>query len=102
MLLMENITLLNHIFTERESSPTSPDWMPTPGIHPVQCDDSDMSPLELPMPIVSPLMSVDLANWRDWDVPDMANDALLYALEMGTCSEVILASFDQAVRSHGG
>ncbi|KAH7325274.1 hypothetical protein B0J17DRAFT_681734 [Rhizoctonia solani] len=71
-----------------ESSP--PECADTPGISPVLCDDLDLSPLSLPVPLVSPAM----AEWSRWDVFSEVDNRILYALETGTWSEEALAGIN--------
>ncbi|CAE6397444.1 unnamed protein product [Rhizoctonia solani] len=66
------------------SPPLSAD---TPGISPVLCDDSDLSPLTLPLPLISPAMT----DWSQWDVFSEVDNRILYALESGTWGEDTLA-----------
>ncbi|CAE7131438.1 unnamed protein product [Rhizoctonia solani] len=69
------------------SPPQSAD---TPGISPVLCDDSDLSPLSLPLPLISPAMT----DWGRWDVFSEVDDQILYALETGTWDDAMLAGIN--------
>ncbi|KAF8751509.1 hypothetical protein RHS01_08469 [Rhizoctonia solani] len=42
----------------------SPECANTPGIYPILYDDTDLSPLNLPQPLVSPAMT----EWGNWDI----------------------------------
>ncbi|CUA72668.1 hypothetical protein RSOLAG22IIIB_04988 [Rhizoctonia solani] len=71
-----------------DSSP--PQSADTPGISPVLCDDSDLSPLSLPLPLVSPAMT----DWSQWDVFTEVDNRILYALETGTWGDEALAGIN--------
>ncbi|KDN49844.1 hypothetical protein RSAG8_01909, partial [Rhizoctonia solani AG-8 WAC10335] len=68
------------------------EWSPpesadTPGISPVLCDDLDLSPLSLPLPLISPAMT----DWSRWDAFSEVDNRILYALETGTWGDEALA-----------
>ncbi|GAB1525216.1 hypothetical protein RhiTH_008373 [Rhizoctonia solani] len=68
----------------------SPECANTPGIYPILYDDRDLSPLNLPQPLVSPAMT----EWGNWDIFYEVDDKILYALEMGTWSDEMLAGIN--------
>ncbi|KAB5591735.1 hypothetical protein CTheo_4849 [Ceratobasidium theobromae] len=86
---LSGMEILNQIIAECALACVS-NCMKAPGIHAIQCDDSDMSPLVLPGPIITCRPS---ANPADGSSSDMA-DALLQALEMGMWAGGILGSLN--------
>ncbi|CAE6526880.1 unnamed protein product [Rhizoctonia solani] len=77
-------TMVPRQLTIEWSPPESAD---TPGISPVLCDDLDLSPLSLPLPLISPAMT----DWSRWDVFSEVDNRILYALETGTWGDEALA-----------
>ncbi|CCO33335.1 hypothetical protein BN14_07410 [Rhizoctonia solani AG-1 IB] len=69
---------------------SSPQCADTPGISPVLYDDTDLSPLTLPRPLVSPAMT----PWGNWDVFSEVDNRILYALETGTWSDEALSGIN--------
>ncbi|CAE6489870.1 unnamed protein product [Rhizoctonia solani] len=78
------------VVPRQQNVDSSPECTDTPGISPVLCDDSDLSPLTLPLPLVSPAMT----DWSQWDVFSEIDDKILYALETGTWSDEALAGIN--------